>query len=320
MQKHHTIAAAAAALVLGTLCAQAAPNTFDGYKIGQGASVQDYYDYSDMPDTESMTHMRSSIDAALETHRQRMKQAPKEVADGLAYTDKALKALKKGDMKVAETDLQAATKLFNIALTNNPGLDMVPVADAIEISDLVITPAEVSEAIKGAETALKEHRTQAARMLLLPLHEQMTIETRLLPMALYPDATKLALSKLKKGDKAGAIAALHDGFDTMVTEEAVLPLPLLKAEAFADAASGMEKSRKKEAQAMIAHAQDELQNALLLGYTSSDDVDYKMVKDQMDKVEKALGEGGETKNLFDKLMRAFDALFKKPENGLHKIN
>jgi cellobiose-specific phosphotransferase system component IIA len=321
MQKgKHIIAAVAAALVLGTVSAQAGSKTFDGYKVGYGASIQDYWNYSDMPDSESLTQMRSSINAALESHRQRMRQAPKEVVDGLNYTAKALKAMKKGDTKVARMSLEAATKLFNIALTNNPALDMVPVADSVEINDLVITPAEVSAAIKDAETALKEHHTQKARMLLMPLHEQMSIETQLLPMALYPDATKLALSKLKQGDKAGAIAALHDGFEAMVTEEEVLPLPLLKAQAFADAASGLEKSRKKEALVLIAHAQDELENAVLLGYTAPDDVDYKMVKDQMAKVEKAVGVGKNSKNLFEELMHDFDALFKKPQNGWHKVS
>ena len=319
MQKRLFIAAAAA-LVLGTHCAQAAPKTFDGYKIGQGASVQDYFDYSDMPDTESMDHMRSSIDAALESHRQRMKQAPEEVMDGLEYTVKALKAMKRGNIKIAESSLQAATKLFDIAQMNAPGLGMVPIADAVEINDLVITPSEVSEAIKNAETALREHRTQAARMLLMPLHEQMTVRTKLLPMALYPDAAKLALSKLKEGDRAGAIDALHGGFGTMVTEVAVLPLPLLKAEAFARAAAGLDKTKREAALVLIAHAQDELENAVLLGYTSADDVAYKTVRDEMDKVEKAVGGGGETKSLFEELMRAFDAFFKKPENGLRKTS
>jgi len=316
MQKGHM--KIAAALVLGALCAQAVPNTSGGYQTAQGTPIQDYFDYSNMPDTESMARMRSSVNAAMETQRERMKQAPREIIDGLEYTVRALNAMKKGDRKVAESSLRAATKLFEIALTNNPGLKMVPIDDAIEIDDLMISPSEVSGAIDGAERALEEHRTQEARMLLMPLHEQMTVETHLLPMALYPDAAKLALIKLKKGDEAGALAALQDGFEAIVTEEAVLPLPLLKARAFADAASELGKARKKEAQAMIAHAQDELKNAVLLGYTSADDVDYKMVKDQMDRVEKAVGEGADTRKCFGELERAFDALFEKPANRLHK--
>lgn len=319
MQKGYLIAAVAA-LVLGTFSAQAAPKTFDGYKIGRGATLQDYYDYSDMPDAESMTRMRSSINAALESHRLRMKQAPEEVTDGLAYTVKALKALRKGDVRSAETSLQAATKLFGIALTNDPGLGMVPVADAVEINDPAMTPDAISGAIKNAGTALAEHRTQAARRLLLPLREQMTIETQLLPMGRYPDAAKRALSKLKNGDRAGAIAALHDGFETMVTEEIVLPLPLLKAEAFARAASALDTAQQQAASVLIAHARDELENARLLGYVSPDDVAYKTVTDEMDKVQKAVGEGGETKALFDELLQAFGALSKKPENGLHKTS
>ena len=307
--------AAAAALLLGT-AAQAA-QTFDGYPVGRDAGIQEYWSYSDMPDSESMTHMRSSIDAAMETQKQRMQQAPREVADGMAYTMKALRAMKRGDMKVAETSLEASSKLFGIALTNDPSLDMVPIADDVRINDLVITPDEVAAAIHGAKKALNENRTQEARMLLKPLHEQMTIETQLLPMKLYPDATRIAYARLKKGDRAGAIAALQEGFGTIVTEEAILPLPLLKAEAFVKSAAAQGKTRKKEALVMLAHAQAEMDNAVLLGYTSPDDVDYKMVKDQMAKVEKAVGAGEENPSLFKKLMDGFEALLKKPANGLH---
>jgi len=308
-------AAVTAALLIGPLGAAAAPQKA---QEGKGSPAASYYDYSDMPDTESAAGMKASIDAALETHRARMRQAPKEVADGLRYTEEALQTLQRGDDKGAERKLEAAMQLFRIALTNNPALDDVPVADGVSFEEMSGTSAELSKRLKAAESAIEAHRTQDARALLMPMEDQMTLVTEALPMALYPDAIKLSLAQLKKGHRRAALQTLQGAFSMLVTEEEVLPLPLLRARAFSDAASGLEKGRQKQASALIARAQDELQKAVLLGYSRADDADYKRIEEKLAAVKKSVDGANGSGHFFEALAHSFEALLKRAESDLHK--
>lgn len=318
MQRGTVIAAVTAALVLGTLSAQAAADRTHGPTAQKASTVTSYYDYSNMPDSESAAQMKNSIDAALETHKMRMRQASKEITEGVHYTARAQRELHSGDLELARQNLEAASKLFSVAMTNDPDLDMVPVADAIAFDEFVVTPTEIKERLKQAETAIREHRTQEARVLLMPLTDQMTVTTEALPMGLYPDAVKRALAQLRNQDKTAAEQTLRDAFSMIVTEEEILPLPLLKAQVYADAASRRHKAKKKEALVLIGQAEQELERAVLLGYANADDIDYKRIGEQLAKIRKNLSEDKESVGLFETLKHAFETMLNKTENGLHK--
>ena len=147
----------------------------------------------------------------------------------------------------------------------------------------------------------------------------MTVRTQLLPMALYPKATTLALEQLKQGHEKAAVQTLRGAFSMLVTETEMLPLPLLRAQALTEAASGLDAAQTQEALALISRADDELKKAVLLGYTSADNIDYKRIKDHLAALKKSAEEDHVSGELYLKLRDAFDILLKKAENGLHKM-
>lgn len=320
--KKHTglIAAATAALLISGACLQAATQKVDGYPLEKGVAIQDYWSFSNMPDTESLRQMHSSVAAALESERQRMHQAPKEVKDALRYSAKAMKALRRDDDTTAGHSLEEAERLFEIALTNDPDLERVPVAQTIVMNDLVITPEAAAKAVRQAGDALAAHRTQEARSLLEPLHEELCVVTQVLPMHLYPKAAKAALAKLKAGDREGAFAALHNAFETLETEEAVLPLPLLKARAFAQTAAAMTGHDPSARKVILEHTRDELTDAVLLGYVSEADPGYKAVDKRLEAVEKAFDRRSGVNAPLDGVIAAFDNLLAEPANGLRPVS
>ncbi len=203
------------------------------------------------------------------------------VVAGFAKVQEAARLLtQEGKEKEAIAALEAATAKFDIALTAKPDLSLVPIDSRVAIAELITTPDLIADAADTAVDLLKDGKLQAARKLLLPLRDEMVTETVLLPMETYPEAIKLATAELIKGDKEKALSILDEAFNTFVVMRSVLPLSLLRAEAFIIEAAKLDKEKDKDkAIKLVEAAQQQLEVAVLLGYADEKSRAYKDLQD-----------------------------------------
>jgi ribonuclease HII len=137
--------------------------------------------------------------------------------------------------------------------------------------------------------------------LLNTLQSEIDIVTVNLPLISYPQALKLAARYLADGKTKEARDVLEMALGTLVQNEIVIPLPILKAQALIDAASKVAKEHKDEALAHLEAARQELKLAKALGYTSTSDTTYQMLDEAIEKVEKEIKGPNKAEKLFEEL-------------------
>ncbi len=234
------------------------------------------------------------------------KQAPKEIVSGMKSTYEALQAMQRGKKEAAQKTLETATKSFDAALKADPTLDLVPVDERFQAYAFLGNSNAIAARLKLAQQLLKAHDTQVAQAVLAPLKDELDISVISIPMKVYPLATKKALDALKKGDEKAAFEAIAEAMNSLVIAEAVIPTPLLAAQDLVTDASKLDKSKKEEALKLLAAAKEELKRAELLGYVSRNEADYKLLNDDIEKIQKEI----KGKNIVEKLYETLKKDFK----------
>ncbi len=266
---------------------------------------------------EDARRLHKIIDKEINTHHTNTKQAPKEIMSGLQNSIMALRALQANNKLAAKEALESATKSFNIALKKNPKLDMVPIDERITINDFT-GDAKLVKHIKDAVVSLlKANDTQAARAMLQPLEDQLIIGTKYLPIKLYPDATKQAQKDLAKGDNKAAFGDIVTALNSVVTTNIIIPMPLLTAQDMILEASNIGKKNKTKALKLLSSAQDELEKAILLGYTKKHTKEYKSLEKEMNSIKHAVGGGNSVDKLYEHIKHSFDSLLKLHKKETH---
>lgn len=246
---------------------------------------------------EDARRLKKIVNNEYSKHRQTLKKAPKEVNEGLHETVIALRALQQNKTQDAKKALNKATQLFDKAFKADPKLDLVPIADNVTVNDFTGDSKLIKHLINSTEKLLKEHDTQMARDMLLPLQDEMVMTTDLLPMGAYPKATKEALKELNNGKNKVAFSTLAVALNSVVVDTTIIPLPLITAQDLVIEASQLDKSKKKEATKLLTQAQDELEKAMLLGYTKKHSAVYKSLYQQIESIKKEI----EGKNIVEKM-------------------
>jgi hypothetical protein len=131
-------------------------------------------------------------------------------------------------------------------------------------------------------------------------------------MTTYPDAIKLATKVLIEGKKDAAIKTLETALSTFVEEVSVIPLSLLRVQTMILAASELDKEKDKEkALTLLAAAEQQLQVATALGYTTKSAAIYKDLSDQIAALEKEAKGGNAVEKLYTKLKTSIKNLIDK---------
>ena len=262
---------------------------------------------------EDAQRLQNVVKKEAAQHRQALTKAPKEVAQGLKETIVALKALQKNDTKTAKEALNNATKLFDTALKNDPKLSLVPVADAIQVHEFTGDSKLIKHIIKATQDLLDDYDTQAARAMLMPLEDEMDMTTQYLPMGIYPVAAKEALKALNKGKSKEAFNTLVTALNSVVIKTTVIPLPLITAQSLVEEASKLNKKDKEKALKLLDLAQDELEKAILLGYTKKHAPQYKMLQKEIENIQKEIKGKNIVEKLYEKIKKDFASLLGKHE-------
>jgi hypothetical protein len=206
--------------------------------------------------------------------------------------------------------LERATGKLDLVLAADPGLALAPVDVRVVIHDVLVDPGAVMVVRRQATDALALGRVQVARHLLADLASEYVISVTSLPLATYPAAIRQAGALIHGGRAAEAAAVLQTALATLVVEDTIIPLPLVRAEALIDQARPLAGKAERTAeensrlQRMIADARLQLQLAQALGYATREDLDGLL--DQLRQIERATqGQATAGGGLFDRIKALF---------------
>ncbi len=249
------------------------------------------------------------LNKAVKKHSQKLAEAPQEVLQALDLTVDAMSVLEKGKTKAATVSLEAATKLFDTALKNNPQLKFIPVDVDVTVIEHGISLTQAEKIKKEALQLLQQDRTQDALDLLMLLRNQMSIDTSYLPMELYPVATRTALEALHqhKGAKT-ALEILLKGVDTIVHTQIVVPIPLLIAQEAIETAQKLAQKDDTKALKLLQVAKEQLALAHIEGYLPASADAYKSLTGELDKLMSKVKGGNAQKADYEKSRRGCSAL------------
>jgi len=255
---------------------------------------------------QAKTGKQTLIQTAAQKHNKDLQVTPKIVMEGLQATFKAVNAIRANKIDEAKRYLALATEDFNKALKANPKLDLLPVDEKIA-AYIYDAPAKViKDALDLSVQLIKDHDTQVVRETLEPMRDELDINIVSIPMKLYPASTKKALEALNKNDKKAALDALAEGFGMLVSTKIVIPLPLLAAHDLVIEASKLDKKKKDEAMKLLDAAKEELKRAELLGYTKKHEPAYKLLNEDIEKVEKEIKGENKVEKFYETLKKDFE--------------
>lgn len=252
---------------------------------------------------------KKAISDKAESQKGLLKEVHKGASEAFWKVVNAVKFINDGKEKEAIKALQDATGKFDVALAADPNLGLLPVASTVKVTELLTTPEAIKAQVSIASKFLKDSKVQATRALIMPLQDDLTTKTTYLPMTTYPDAIKLATKMLIEGKKDAALATLETAFSTTVEEVSVIPLSLLRAEAMILAASELDKEKDKEkVLVLLTAAQNQLEVAVNLGYTSKNASSYEGLTSQIKALKKEVKGANIVEKLYSKIKSSFKDL------------
>jgi len=221
-----------------------------------------------------------------------------EALSSLNLSSKALKNLEENKKDDAKKNLELALGKLEVILTSKNVPKVLPIENKMLIKSFVGSSKEVESALKMVKTLLSEGKVQEAGELLVTLQDEVDIRTVSLPLATYPDALKLVSKYILEDKIAEATATLKLALSTFVTEQKIVPLPLVNALKLVSVASNEAKENKELALTYLASAHDELTKAEKLGYLSKSSTTYKELQQLLIGLEKEIKGPNKAEKLF----------------------
>jgi len=245
-------------------------------------------------------------------------QVVKEALDALSLTHKVLDDLKQKNKEKALKDLEKAIGKLEIILADKSAPALLPIDSSIVAIEYRGDLDTVKATLKEVRKLLDKQQIQEARRLLDTLQSEIDIITINLPVVSYPEALKLAAKYLHEDKITEAQDVLNMALKTLVRNEMVLPIPLLKAQALVEEAEKTAKKDKKQAIKHLEAAKKELKLAEVLGYTSTSDTTYKTLHESIAKIEKEIKGKNKAEKLFDELIEKLKEFKERAEKTFSK--
>ena len=226
----------------------------------------------------------------------------KEAVNAIKLTQEALIDLSKNKKDDAIKKIEDALGKLEVILQNPKAPALIPLDAKVAVYEYRGSNDSITNAIISSIALLQNKRVQAAREIVSTLRDEIDFITVNLPMASYPAALKLAAKKLHENKVDEAKAILATALNTFVQVDVVTPIGILEAQELIKAASKVAKKDKKLALSHLEAAKEALRRDELLGYTSKSDTTYKMLRDEINKVQKEIRGKNKAEKLFEELI------------------
>jgi len=245
-------------------------------------------------------------------------QLIKEAIRAIQYTQDALIYLNNKKNDKAKESLKKAVGELAVVLNSPNAPYLLPVDVEINAYQFVGDTAKIKTLTAEAKDLLKANKIPQAREILNTLRSEIVIKTVNLPLATYPAALNLAIKYINEGKIKEAKDVLAMALSTLVEVDNVIPIPLIKAQALVVEASKIVAKDKKQALRYLEEAKHQLVIAEALGYTSTSDTTYKMLKDAISKLESEIKKGHKTGSIFSDLISKLKEFKEKAISVIHK--
>lgn len=242
----------------------------------------------------------------------------KEAVEAVKLTQQVLIELKQKKKDAAIKTLEKAIGKMEVVMSNPKAPALIPLNASVVVSTFAGTAYDVQNAVITSIALLQNHRVQDARMIVQTLKDEIDLITINMPLASYPAALKLAAKFLHENKIDQARQVLATALNTFVEVDMVTPLGILEAQDLITAASQAAKTDKKLALAHLEAAKAELKKAEALGYTSTSDTTYKMLNDEINKIEKEIRGANKSEGLFKELIEKLKDFADKAVKSIHK--
>ncbi len=226
-----------------------------------------------------------------------------EAAEVVELTEKALGHLEKSEYKKAIATLESALGKIKVLTTDDSNKGNILIDFRVATYDLEESNQYIKDEKRKAEKALKKGHLQEAKRILDPLASEIVIERYYLALSNYPRYIKKSVQAIrgKKYDKANIL--LLSALNSVLVEEEVIPLPIIRAYSIIESLdTNLKKSKLnvKKANEKLAQAKEELTRAELLGYglTKSEIQD---LKDKIQLAEQKINSNQKPTKVLDKL-------------------
>jgi ribonuclease HII len=242
-----------------------------------------------------------AIKNAKEDAKGKQPKLVQDAIESLKLAQRAVIALEHKDTKAATEALEKSIGKLEVILAAKDAPKLLPIDNVIRVQEFVGSAKDIDMALKNVKSLLDEGKVQQARALMLPLASEIDITVVSLPLVSYPDALKLAAKYIhdNKADKAKEVLYIALSTFTKVTE--VVPIPLLESTDLIAAASRVAKEDKERAVKYLDAASDALDVAEKLGYVSKSTTTYKVLHEEIEKVQKEIRGKNEAEKLFEEL-------------------
>ena len=243
------------------------------------------------------------------------KKIIEEAVTALGRVNLALRHLDRGKTSEALDDLAVAVGKLELIVTRYPELALAPVDVRMITHDLQADVAAIRKLVSEAQDALDDGRVQEARRILRDLGSEIIVRVYNIPLATWPDAIKSVVPLIDQGKVDEAKRAIEEALSTLVIVDHVIPLPVVRAQAWLKQArelAGKEKRTREEESKLadyLAKAKKQLQLAETFGYGSRKD--YEKFYDTIDEIARRTSGGGTESGLFDRLRKSIDEFREK---------
>jgi len=203
-------------------------------------------------------------------------EATQQAVEVLKQTQEVIGLIAQKKNKEAEEKLAEVVGKLEVLLAKYPEMSLIPVDATVETKDVVADVKTVEKIMKDVQKAIDKGYYQQAKWILNDLSSEVIIKTAYLPMATYPDAMKLAAKLMHEGKNIEAVNVLVQALTTMVVQEEIIPLPVLRAEVFVKTAINVLqnektfKENKEQLLALLDAAEYQLKLAEAMGYGKKD--------------------------------------------------
>ena len=247
---------------------------------GDNADAQANLPAGTQAESASVTQSPTAADASVSSQiAAKRRTLVADAVSALRETEAAVQLLAAAKASDAIAALERATGKLDIVLAADPDLALAPVD--VRGSNYIMhdCPDAVTALRQRAEAALDDGRLQDARHMIADLASEHVISVTSIPLATYPAAIKQAAALIHADKPAEAAAALETALSTLVVEDTIIPLPLVRAEALLDSARPLAEKPQRTAgendrlRRLLDAARVQIELAQALGYATKDDLE-----------------------------------------------
>jgi len=231
--------------------------------------------------------------AQITTH----KLVVKEAVDAFKATETALFAIQKKQAKHALAALEVASGNLHLMLARDPELNLVPLDINIEVLEGTHDLKTIKKLQDELEGLIKHNRYQSARPIINSMVDELRVTVVSLPLATYPAVIDSIAPLIDAGKWKEAEETIRALLDTLVSEQQITPLAIIRAEEQINQAFQLEsagdsskKQHKNEITALIKEAKQNIKVAEALGYASQ--YEYKPLYNDIAQLQKVIGTSG----------------------------